>query len=236
LSGWRNEFDDHLTTVGFAGVAGTATALAAPPAKQAGVLVVCFAIVVAITIWKGRKILGLLRKIWSHRLGLKGEQAVAEELNQLLADGFKVFHDVPFDGYNIDHVIVGPPGIYAVETKTRRKRSDIKGLERATVEVIGDRLEFSGQKNEDAVPQARRNAKALGEWLTAALAERVVAGAIVTIPGWWVNRRQVHDVNVLNPEEIKRSFPDRPRHPLSEQQIQRIAHHLAERCRTEREK
>ena len=55
--------------------------------------------------------------------GFAGERAVAEELNQLIRAGCYVFHDVPMAPYgNIDHVLVTPKGIYAVETKARRKR------------------------------------------------------------------------------------------------------------------
>lgn len=45
-------------------------------------------------------------------LGFLGERAVGEELNQLLADGWSVFHDVPFHEnpnakpFNVDHVVV----------------------------------------------------------------------------------------------------------------------------------
>lgn len=57
------------------------------------------------------------------RLGFHGERAVAEELNQLMAEGCRVFHDLPMEPYgNIDHVIVSMAGVFAVETKTRRKR------------------------------------------------------------------------------------------------------------------
>jgi len=43
-----------------------------------------------------------------YRLGFHGERYVAEELNELMAEGFRVFHDVPFESYNMDNVLVGP--------------------------------------------------------------------------------------------------------------------------------
>lgn len=190
-----------------------------------------FASVCILTIWRGRRVLKTIGELWDYRLGFKGERAVAEELTQLLAAGFRVFHDVPFDGFNIDHVIIGAPGVFVVETKTRRKPANIKGTDRATVEAHGDVLEFPHGRETAAVPQARLNAKTLGAWLSQATAERVVVNGIVTLPGWWVNRRQVHDVNVLNPEEIKHSFPTRPKNPLTPEQVQRIAHQMTERCR-----
>ena len=57
------------------------------------------------------------------RLGYDGELAVGQELNQLMSDGYRVFHDFPADNFNIDHIVVGKKGVFAVETKARSKRS-----------------------------------------------------------------------------------------------------------------
>ncbi|MBU1055794.1 MAG: NERD domain-containing protein [Proteobacteria bacterium] len=35
--------------------------------------------------------------------------------------GYKVYHDFPAEKFNIDHIIIGPAGVYAVETKARQK-------------------------------------------------------------------------------------------------------------------
>ncbi len=226
------KFDDHLLTVAATAAGGCMLTITAPSSLRGTVGALAFAIVVAVTFWQWQKLKMLVRRLWDFRLGFKGERVVGEELNQLLASGFKVFHDVPFEGFNIDHVLVGTPGLYAIETKTRRKPADIKGQEKATVTFDGETLLFpKGYRDRDALDQARRNARTLAEWLTKATGERVLANAILTLPGWWVARKTVADVNVLNPEEIKHSFPNQPRQPLSPEQVQRIAHQLTQRCR-----
>ncbi len=55
-------------------------------------------------------------KSWNK--GIKGESIVAEYLNQLPKDYF-VFNDVKFPGSygNLDHIVIGPTGIYVIETK-----------------------------------------------------------------------------------------------------------------------
>jgi len=92
-------------------------------------------------------------------------------------------------------------------------------------------LPLDGGPVRRAVEQARRNARSLEEWLTKASGERVIANAILTLPGWWVTRKAVGEVNVLNPDEIKRSFPKTPGQSLSPAQIDRLGYHLTERCR-----
>jgi len=71
------------------------------------------------------------------RLGFLGERAVGEELNQLLAHGWRVFHDVEFNEnpgqkpFNIDHIVVGTGGIFAIETKTRHRSRSRRSESRA---------------------------------------------------------------------------------------------------------
>ncbi|HEX5982948.1 MAG TPA: nuclease-related domain-containing protein [Solirubrobacterales bacterium] len=55
---------------------------------------------------------------WSQ--GAEGEEVVGKILEGLAADGWHVIHDVSFGRANIDHIVVGPGGIFTVETKSHR--------------------------------------------------------------------------------------------------------------------
>lgn len=61
--------------------------------------------------------------------GAEGEELVGEILNGLGADGWHVTHDVSLGRGNIDHVLVGPAGIFAIETKSHRGRISIDHLD-----------------------------------------------------------------------------------------------------------
>ena len=74
-----------------------------------------------IAFFVGRRLLRDLSASWDYRLGALGEQVVGRELDRLIARECQVFHDVPLDAWNIDHVVVSPVGVFAVETKTWRK-------------------------------------------------------------------------------------------------------------------
>lgn len=55
--------------------------------------------------------------------GAAGERATARALEGVERDGWTVFADVRLDGrrWNLDHVLVGPPGVVVVETKQWRR-------------------------------------------------------------------------------------------------------------------
>jgi hypothetical protein len=231
----QEEFDEHVTVLFMVSFMGFALNFLFGGKHQPWAALAALAVVSGLVLLRGRKIFALQQQRWDYRLGFTGERVVGEALNQLQADGFLVFHDLPFDGFNIDHVIVGPPGVFAIETKTRRKPAQLKGSARATVVFDGKSLHYPGRNPEShGLEQAARNAKTLSLWLVKSTGEQVSAQPVLALPGWWVERRAAGPVNVLNPKEIRRSFTFRPELALKPDQIQRIAHQLTERCRLAR--
>ena len=67
------------------------------------------------------------------QLGLDCERSVGQELNQLMLDGCRVFHDVQADNFNIDHVVIAENGVFAIETKGRSKPDRGRGSVLAAV-------------------------------------------------------------------------------------------------------
>ena len=63
---------------------------------------------------KVKKIRGMLKR---YRKGLEGERLVGESLNQLSNESTYVFHDIPGERFNVDHIIVSTRGIFVIETK-----------------------------------------------------------------------------------------------------------------------
>jgi hypothetical protein len=171
---------------------------------------------------------------WTHRarlrLALDGEMATGEELNQLMLRGCRVFHDFPADRFNIDHVVVGPAGVFAVETKARAKGLR-GGTQIATVTYDGRVLHFPGWQERESLEQARRQAKWLQEWLTSALGESLTVKPVLALPGWFVDRKGSGDVLVSNPKNATILAQPRGEPVLTVQMIQRIAHQLEQRCR-----
>lgn len=52
--------------------------------------------------------------------GAEGERVVGEVCAQLKGDGWYAIHDVSLGHGNVDHILVGPGGIFTIETKSHR--------------------------------------------------------------------------------------------------------------------
>ena len=70
--------------------------------------------------------------ITAWQIGADGEVRTGRLLETLEADGFRILHDRKIPGArsaNIDHIVIGPPGIYVVETKSYKGSLQIRGNE-----------------------------------------------------------------------------------------------------------
>src|SRR5689334_11974907 len=107
-------------------------------------------------------------------------------LEQLRAAGYRVFHDVKGgENFNIDHVLVGPGGVFAVETKTRSKP---EGRD-AKVVYDGECVRVDGMEpDRDPVEQARANADRVRDLLREMTGNWIRVRPVVVYPGWWVNQ------------------------------------------------
>lgn len=181
--------------------------------------------------WLSYRLIRLIKTRRDHLLGFSGERAVAEELNQLMLDGCRVFHDVPMDPYgNIDHIIVAPTGVYAVETKARRKRA-ARGKRDYELIFDGKQLAFPHGAERKPIHQARQQADRLRGFLSKAVGEAVGVTAILTFPGWFVSCRTYSELKVLNPKNIRSAVLGNRSPALPKQLLDRIAYQLDQRCR-----
>ena len=128
-------------------------------------------------------------------------------------------------------MLVAPTGIYAVETKARRKRKAAAGKRDHEVVFDGKMLHFPGATDSRSLDQARQQADRLRAFLSSAVGEPVKVRAILTFPGWFVTSRVKADIKVLNPKGIRAAVLDNRLPTLSEQLIERVAYQLEQKCR-----
>ena len=179
------------------------------------------------------KVIKLLEERRNYQLGFDGERYVGEELSRLITLGFEIYHDVPFDGFNMDHVLVGRQGIFVIETKTRSKPLNKIGDKEYHVEFDGKCLHWPWGTDQEDIKQTSDNAEDLRNWLSGAVGEAVEVSGILTIPGWWVDRTAPNnDIQVLNPKEIYTAC-DLRKSKLTDEMVQRVCHQLDQKCRVE---
>ena len=142
--------------------------------------------------WRIRRQLPYVRQL---SLGLRGEKVVGQCLERLRAKGYDVFHDIVGDGHNIDHALVGPGGVFVIETKTVRKPS------RGESEVVfdGESISVNGlSPDRDPVVQVKAAAREMAAIIRATTGRDLFVRPVVLYPGWYTKQPKRPQIWVLN--------------------------------------
>jgi hypothetical protein len=211
-------------------------------AGGAGVVWIALGAVVSVTLlsFSINRILvtfALIEDMRTCPLGLRGEQAVAESLHELAAAGYRVFHDLPGHEicpgeakWNIDHVLVGPRGVFVVETKARMRRTGNGRAAPHEVTINGEKLVYASGSDLEAIPQAKNNARTLARFLTKETGEPVNVDWLVVIPGYFVKADKDNYAHVMNATAAARFLPGLPER-IEPAQVRRIANAVDKKCR-----
>jgi hypothetical protein len=146
-------------------------------------------------VWGGRRLWQARRELEKMALGARGERTVGQMLELLRAQGYRTFH--------IDHVLIGPAGVFCIETKTWSKPN-------GECEIVydGQKLLMNGHVPErDPLTQSKANARRVREILKQMAGRDVRVKPVVLFPGWWV-QSPLHraEVYVANPKLFLQAF------------------------------
>lgn len=206
--------------------------LRSSPATGLVLVVIAFAFSFLLCV---RLIQGRLQRRADDYLGFFGERYVAEWLEPLKAEGWFIFHDVPCIGatgkFNLDHVAVGPGGIWVVETKTRRKGRARPGMEEYEVVFDGMKIIWPWWDDTNSLRQASANAHWLQEWLEKMTGKSFEVAAVLAFPGYCVIERKLGPVRVANPKVLPQVLTSRGKMVLREEDVDLIRRQLESRCR-----
>jgi hypothetical protein len=166
------------------------------------------------------------------RLGRDGERVVGQFLERLRDGGGQVFHDIPGQAFNLDHVVISQHGVYAIETKTLSKP-----WSKAVVTVEGDSLRVAGRApDRDPIQQVTRAARWLEYLLEQSTGKRFAVRGVVVFPGWFVEQRSERgSVWVLEPKALP-AFIEQEQLSVSPADVALAAFHLSRYVRSEAEK
>ncbi|MFW8600542.1 nuclease-related domain-containing protein [Desulfobacterota bacterium M19] len=180
------------------------------------------------TIYFCHSIYKLLNKKNLLRLGLECEVAVGQDLQNLIRYKFKVYNDFQTENFNIDHIVIGPTGVFAIETKGRSKFAKHEN-NNWKLEFDGQKLIFPGWIEAKPVEQALRQADWLKNWLRKATAENVNVKPVLAIPGWYITRKAKSNLLIYNGKNS--TFLANGDVVLSDKQIQTISFQIEKECR-----
>jgi hypothetical protein len=146
-----------------------------------------------------------------------GLQTVAREVNRLMLSGYHVYHDFPSGRFFIDHIVVGPNGVFAIQSRTSSysdNGSDAEGGENRTTAFY---------------------ASWLANWLLTAAGEALHVQPVLTRPdGTGASRLAMHEVLVVDPAQIAGAVRSNCIHPLAADTIQRLCAEIESKYRRTR--
>jgi len=210
IAGKDEEVDTVLFMILLCMVVGSIAILGIPAQLNVGAiaLLTVFISTTVTLAFASIKLRRLIHERWNLRLGFEGERYVGQKLvDELMPHGFRVYHDLVFEKngrkFNIDHVVVGRNGIFAIETKTWRKPVDPVTREIAReVTLEGESLKvpwpLKDSESEKALDQASRSAETLHDALFGRgdAVNQVIP--VLALPGWKIDLQKYGEVAVIN--------------------------------------
>lgn len=182
-------------------------------------------------------ILGLAyvaRKLWVEsnnliklKLGRDAELAVASELIELQSHGYQIFHDIQADGFNIDHLVVGSNGIFAIETKGRHKR--IKDDTNYKVKFENNHLAFPSWFESKPLEQAQSQANWVNKWLYESTGFNTLVLPVLCFPGWFVELKQRPIFPIVSHKQIVKTILSMRQVSLNQEQQRAICYQVVQR-------
>jgi Nuclease-related domain len=194
---------------------------------------ILFTVVAVVAVaFAGWRIWGIRRRVKKLKQGRDGERVVGQFLERLREEGAQVFHDIPGEGFNLDHVVISTHGIYAIETKTWSKP-----WPEAKVLVEGDVLKVAGKvPDRNPMEQVSGAARWLESELKKSTGKRFFVRGVVVFPGWFVEQRGPRgDVWVLEPKALPAFIENAPA-MIASSDVALAAYHLSRYVRSEAEK
>jgi hypothetical protein len=159
--------------------------------------------------------------------GERGERTVGAVLDELESEGYRTVHATYRDGCDIDHVLVGPTGVFVIETKAR-KGSGLITFRNGQGIFVGGRRRWN-----NAIEQAKRGARVVRQIVQdhCGLSEGVWP-VVVFVGNWQVaDQWESTDTRVFTPESL-RNYVREQQPVLKRDEIELIASHLERSAKT----
>ena len=149
-------------------------------------LVVAFKMVMTSLEKKGKRV---KKRVMDAERGARAEEVMEAKLADLPGD-YTVFHDLAFPGFNVDHVAVGPGGVFVIETKSHGGK----------ITNTGDQLLLNSHRpDKDFINQTWAQTYHIGNLLQDRLGQTVPITPVLCFTNAFVQvRGKVKGITVIN--------------------------------------
>lgn len=152
------------------------------------------------------------------------EREIKLNLESLQKQGFKIYNNITVKDHNLDYIIVGTQGIFAIKIKAYTK--PIKGLYKIVYD--GNIVSFFDgiSKSNTLIQQAKNSAKWLNNYLEARIQTNFNIFPIVVFVGWYTKSNiLLEDIGILNPEGLTK-FMQKQKHEFFSEDVSLITKEL----------
>ena len=174
-------------------------------------------------IWAGLQFIRTRQKLERLELGRQGEIAVAQALSLLKSDGYELLNDLVGNDWNIDHVLIGPSGVYTIETKMLMKpRRGLPIIQHMNNRLLLGKLDLSGH-----LIQAKAQSNTIRQLFEDHVGGHYSVQPVVVFPGWYIEGEghKENNIWVLEPRAFLKWVHNTPK-KLTDQQIKNLKHVL----------
>jgi hypothetical protein len=176
---------------------------------------------IAISLWRGA-----ISRERNVRWHISATQMVDRALSGLEQRGYAVLRDFAIDKVKIDYLLIGPKGVFTLQTVVYPAPTSSTHPADATVTYDGRTLFFPNEKDQLSIESAQTGAEIFSEWLSGQLGNPIAARAILALPGWQIKRISAEGISVIHPGQIEALFQYVKARPLSPEIIKQIQQHI----------
>ncbi len=122
--------------------------------------------------------------------------AVGHQLQWISSGHGRVFHDVPVADGVVDHVMVGPAGIYAVSVVARRTARS------GEVRLSGNEVQFRPTRKAHDISGIDAATGALAHELSKHIGQNVRVRSVIAVPGWDISAQTGSEHLLVNERNL----------------------------------
>lgn len=152
--------------------------------------------------------------------------AIGHQLHRMASGTTRVYHDVATDAGFVDHVVVGPSGVYAINVVAHRARKN------GNVRLDGNTLYFADSDTGLPITDIAEKSARLEKEFRQLLGHKVRVRSVIAAPGWEIGE-QASELHLLVNERniaMLRGWRDNSDHLMNDD-VESLQNELTAKCR-----